>query len=143
MWGSNFGIISEALQLAKIVYHQQYILLGNYVVYNLINKNRNYVSLKLDTKYWTTENILNLNNLVFNSLQRALAAEKRLLKTLEGSGQKCPVLRYSDNKNLFIQSFWSKTVQQNWVINIHFRWYDHPYCQSIDHTSCFVNAGLH
>ena len=94
-------------------------------------------------QYWTTENISNLNHWVFNTLQRALAAEKRLLKTLEGSGQKSPVLRYSDHSTLFIQTFWSKIVQQNWVIKIKFIWYDHPYCQSTDHSSCFVNAGLH
>ena len=50
--GSNFDIISEALQLAKIVYRFQNILLGPNVLYNIIIKNcKVYFSLNFDTKF--------------------------------------------------------------------------------------------
>ena len=47
--GSNFGIISKALQLAKIVYRKQYILLEHNESFNNIMENCcNYISLKFD-----------------------------------------------------------------------------------------------
>ena len=49
--GSKFGIISETLSLAKIVYCQQYIPFGHNVIFDIIIKNLIPNYLKFDTQF--------------------------------------------------------------------------------------------